>query len=169
MGGTPLGYKRDNKAGVKEHPLELKVPPLVVFILSWVMIWACARWLPFWPFPRPPRWLPVVLWGVGLSLAGSAILEFRKAQTTIHPTDPTATSHLVTTGVYTYTRNPMYLSLALLLLGLCLHYACFWGLIYVICFVMYLNRFQVIPEERILKEKFGHSYELYCKNVRRWL
>src|SRR6185312_11178713 len=99
----------------------------------------------------------------------SGALAFRKAKTTKNPMKPQAASSLVTAGVYQRTRNPMYLGLLLVLLGLALYLWSAWSLLGPIFFVMYISRFQIEPEERALATLFGSEYSAYKAKVRRWL
>jgi protein-S-isoprenylcysteine O-methyltransferase Ste14 len=109
-----------------------------------------------------------------IALAGIAlrarVTSFRRAQTTVDPTRPAKASALVVGGVYRLSRNPMYLGFLLLLLA--------WGvylshlpslLLAPLAFVLYLNRFQITPEERALESLFGDEYRAYKREVRRWL
>ena len=106
---------------------------------------------------------------LGIALAAAGVVEFRRAQTTVNPMDPSSTSTLVMSGVYRFTRNPMYLGFAFILLG--------WGaflsnaatLLVVAGFIFYLTRFQIVPEERALERAFGADFRAYRAVVRRWL
>lgn len=108
-----------------------------------------------------------VVVGMGMGLAG--LLAFRQAKTTINPTKPTAASSLVTRGVYTFSRNPMYLGLLFVLLGFVSILASPMALVLLPAFVAYINRFQITPEERVLALLFGQAFTAYKTKVRRWL
>ncbi len=82
---------------------------------------------------------------------------------------PEAASTLVCSGVYRVTRNPMYLGLLLVLTGWAVHLSCAWTLIGPLAFKLYIDRFQIAPEERALSGKFGADYSAYATRVRRWL
>ncbi len=109
----------------------------------------------------------VALTGIGFDIAG--ILAFRRARTTINPLKPEATASVVMSGVYRITRNPMYVGLALLLLAWAVWLGSAWALLGPLAFVLYISRFQIAPEERILSRKFGSDFASYCMKVRRWL
>ena len=79
------------------------------------------------------------------------------------------TTTLVRSGVFRLTRNPMYLGLLLILLAWALFLGSGWSLLGPVVFVIYLNRFQILPEERVLAAKFGVEYAAYRKCVRRWI
>jgi len=102
-------------------------------------------------------------------VAGSAMLAFRRAKTTINPVQIHAASSLVTGGIFRYTRNPMYVGLTTLLTAWAVCLAVPWTLPGPVVFALFTHRFQIIPEERVMGAKFGREYDDYCKRVRRWL
>ena len=108
-----------------------------------------------------------------LLLAGflgiGSLLQFMKAATTHHPHTPEQSSTLVTKGCYQLTRNPMYLGLLLMLIAVHIAFASGWGFLSVPLFVVWLTRFQIQVEERVLRERFGQTYINYCQRVRRWI
>jgi protein-S-isoprenylcysteine O-methyltransferase Ste14 len=106
---------------------------------------------------------------IGQSISISGIVSFRRAKTTINPHKPSAASSLVTSGVYRYTRNPMYLGLSVTLTGWAVFLSNPLALLAVPLFVLYINRFQINPEERVLSLLFGAEYAAYKEKVRRWL
>jgi len=82
---------------------------------------------------------------------------------------PRKTTSLVTTGIFSWTRNPMYLGLAAALVGWAAFLSAAWSLLGPVLFVLYIDRFQIQPEERVLTELFGAEYTNYARRVRRWL
>jgi protein-S-isoprenylcysteine O-methyltransferase Ste14 len=152
------------------YTLELKVPPPAVMLAAGALMWLVARLAPFAAFALPGRlWLAAGLALAGFLLAAPAILAFRRARTTVHPMDPGKTTSLVVGGVYRFTRNPMYLGLALLLAGWGLYLANALAFLLLPAFVAYIGRFQIAPEERALAAKFGPDYDAYRARARRWL
>jgi protein-S-isoprenylcysteine O-methyltransferase Ste14 len=150
--------------------LELKIPPPVVALLAGAAMWFAAGErvsldLPF--HVRLGAFVLIALAGGATALAGD--LEFRRARTTINPFKPENSSTLVTSGIYRFTRNPMYLGLTLVLLGWAVFLRSGWALPGPVIFVLYITRFQIIPEERVLSAKFEEAYTAYTKRVRRWL
>jgi protein-S-isoprenylcysteine O-methyltransferase Ste14 len=150
--------------------LELKVPPPALALLLALLMWLVSSFVA--PLEVPFRWrvgaaLAPALVGLGFSVAGVA--AFRRARTTINPTKPATASALVSGGVYRLTRNPMYLGLLLLLLALAVFLSNPVALLLVPVFVLYINRFQITPEERALTSLFGGEYAAYKERVRRWL
>ena len=133
-------------------------------------MWLLARQLPQAAI-HIPRALPVT---VAFTLAAvwlgvKAILDFRRHSTTVHPQHPEKASTVVADGVYRYTRNPMYLALAVLLLAWAVRLGNLAAFAGVPVFLAYLTQFQIKPEERALAEKFGASYREYTGKARRWI
>ena len=151
-------------------PLDNRIPPPLVMLLVGAAMWATARaWpaLAFDPPLRVPLAVSIALIGLGIEIAAG--WTFRSASTTVNPLRPENAARLVTGGPNRFSRNPMYLSLALLLLAWAVslgHTAAFvlWTL-----FPLYITRFQILPEERALAARFGDAYAAYCAKVRRWL
>lgn len=155
---------------LRADTLELKVPPVVLVLVAGFLMWLVSRTLPPFALPSPARGIvALALAGVGAAVGFAGVAGFRRAKTTVNPTSPGAASSLVTTGVHAFTRNPMYLGLVLILVG--------WGsilgnalsVVIVALFVLYMNRFQIHPEEKALLAGFGESFLAYKKRVRRWL
>lgn len=151
--------------------LDLKIPPpLVAAVVAGAMFAAAKLLGPVLALPPGVR-VPaaLALAGVGACLDVVALLAFRKARTTVNPLAPQRSTAVVSRGVYRVTRNPMYLGMALILLGWAVFLAAPWALLGPVVFVTYMTRFQIQPEERALAARFGASYSAYCARVRRWL
>lgn len=99
----------------------------------------------------------------------SALINFRKLKTTINPLQPERATTLAVNGIYKYSRNPMYVGLALLLFSWLLWLGNPYNLILFFAFIIVMNHIQIKPEEEALKVLFGESFNEYCKSVRRWL
>jgi protein-S-isoprenylcysteine O-methyltransferase Ste14 len=150
--------------------LELKIPPPAVALLVALLMWLMSSQGVSVEAPFGLRvGVAVVVACIGLAIAAAGIISFRRAKTTINPTKPTATSSLVTSGVFRFTRNPMYLSLLLLLLAWAVYLSSWLAVLFLPAFVLYINRFQITPEERALSNLFGAPYAAYKGRVRRWL
>lgn len=155
---------------MREHPLEHRIPPPALGALIGLLMWLVARLGPtldLAPAVRLGAALAAVL--LGAAFAGAGAWSFRRARTTVNPLQPDSASALVTSGVYRYTRNPMYVGFACLLLGWALYLAAPWALLGPLAFVLFMNRFQIAPEERALARLFGAGFEAYRARVRRWL
>ena len=152
------------------HFLELKIPPVAVFFFFAGLMWLVAKQVPSAGFDLPARTLIALIVSIpGSILAVASIASFIRAKTTVDPREPGKAALLVTTGVNRISRNPMYLSLLFVLLACGISIANVAAFFIIPFFMVYLNRFQIIPEERALASLFGSEYEAYCKRVRRWL
>jgi protein-S-isoprenylcysteine O-methyltransferase Ste14 len=150
--------------------LELKVPPPLVALLVGLAMWAAARLLPAVPLTGQWRYLLAgVCAGFGLVVAILGVWAFRQAKTTVNPVTPEKASSVVTGGIFSYTRNPMYVGLTALLAGWAIWLSAPWVFLGPVALMLYLTRFQIIPEERVMSAKFGRAYDEYRKRVRRWL
>ena len=106
---------------------------------------------------------------IGLIIMLSAIILFKKYQTTITPLNPSNATKLITDGIYKYSRNPMYLGLLLVLFGISIVLNPIGGLSLIPLFILYLNLFQIIPEENAMVDLFKDEFLEYKENVRRWI
>lgn len=150
--------------------LELKVPPVLQVVVVGAAMYGVSKMLPALEFRLTgSSFLASSLAIVGLGIGIMGVTEFKKAQTTVNPHAPNHATSLVTSGIYQYTRNPMYLGLSLGLLGWALYLSNASSFILVPFFVIYISRFQIQPEERVMVQKFGDDYQVYTKKVRRWL
>lgn len=113
--------------------------------------------------------LAIIFGAIGITFALAGVLSFRKARTTVDPTKPTSSSTIVDSGVYRISRNPMYVGFLFILLGWCVYLSNLIAFVFLPLYILYLNRFQIIPEEHILGTKFGDEYMRYKYSVRRWL
>lgn len=150
--------------------LELKIPPVIVLALIGISMWLAAERAPEWALTIPGHVVIAVVIGLAgtlLILAGAIV--FRAAKTTVNPMRPNSTSSIVTKGVYAISRNPMYVGFLLILLSWAVFLSNILSFAVLPTFVWYMNRFQIIPEERALLAKFDEEYSAYAKSVRRWL
>lgn len=150
--------------------LELKLPPLLLVALTAMAMWLQANLTPALSFSWPGQtWLAGLLAMLGVAMVSAGILTFRRAQTTLNPTQPDSSSSVVSRGIYSYTRNPMYLGFCWLLLAQALQLGNPLALLWLPLFITYMTRFQIIPEERALQAKFTTEYSAYLARVRRWI
>ncbi len=150
--------------------LEVKVPPPIAASLIAVSTTSAVSLVGTIYFPSPMRFAVGGVFALlGFAVVVQGMLSFRRAKTTINPVKPDAASAIVTDGVYRFTRNPMYVGLTCILIGWAVLLTVPWAFLGPVLFVLYLTRFQIIPEERILSAKFGREYEEYRARVRRWL
>jgi protein-S-isoprenylcysteine O-methyltransferase Ste14 len=102
-------------------------------------------------------------------IALMAFVSFGLARTTINPLDPSRASTLLTGGIFRITRNPLCLSLLLLLISHALRLGSWAEWLGPAFFAAYITRFQIIPEEEALAAKFGAAFLAYKTRTRRWL
>jgi protein-S-isoprenylcysteine O-methyltransferase Ste14 len=150
--------------------LELKIPPPAVALFTALLMWLVSRAIPALGFVFPARNVFAIgLAAIGVATAISGVITFRRARTTVNPLKPESASSLVNWGVYTLTRNPMYLGLLLVLTGWAIFVSNPLAFLFLPAFVLYINRFQIAPEERALTSLFGQDFTAYRSRVRRWL
>lgn len=149
---------------------ELKIPPPATAVLAATAMWGLSLVTSPLQIPTVIRlWaaLAFALIGVGFSIAG--VLSFRHARTTLNPTKPQLASSLVSSGVYSVTRNPMYVGLLCVLVAWAIYLSSAWAFLGPAAYYFYIGRFQIAPEEHALTELFGAQYTTYLTKVRRWL
>ncbi|MBL8199411.1 MAG: isoprenylcysteine carboxylmethyltransferase family protein [Chromatiales bacterium] len=150
--------------------LETRIPPPLVGLLMGTVAWLASSAFAPTGIGFPVRLtLAVALVLLGFALAGAGARTVSRAKSTLNPVKPETATALVTAGIYRYTRNPMYLGMAACLLAWSAWLGTLAGLIGAPLFVLYMNRFQIAPEERALSRLFGAEFSAYQSRVRRWL
>ena len=151
----------------KDHAV-VKIHPPILTLIHMAVVFLLGRFIPF-PINVPGLLQPIglVLGVVGLFLSAGAAWEFGKAHTTLDP-HGTVTS-LVTSGIYGFSRNPIYLGFVLMVIGIPLYLANYWGVIISPFLIILFNRLVIQHEEIYLVEKFQEAYASYKSRVRRWL
>lgn len=119
------------------------------------------------PLHRKSRRLGIPLMLAGLALGGSAVAAQSKAGTAVNPTQPTTA--LVDSGPYRFTRNPIYLGMAMIFSGFAIFMNALWALVLLPVMVLTLDRGMVAHEEAYLEGKFGQAYTHYKDRVHRWI
>lgn len=150
--------------------LELKIPPLLFALLIAFLMWVISLVTPSLDMPTPYRLgvaITIAVMGITFVVAGA--ISFRLARTTINPTKPELASSLVNVGIYRFTRNPMYVGFLIALIAWAVFLTAPWTLVGPLAFFFYIDRFQIIPEEKALLGIFGAEYAAYRTKVRRWL
>ena len=150
--------------------MELKVIPVVQVIIALILMTIIETTMPTFAYTMQLSIYPVaVLTLIGIIIGFLAIYSFRKHQTTVNPSKPETSSKVVNSGIYAYSRNPMYLAMLLALIAYALHLENI--MTFAICgvFIWYITKYQIIPEERMLTKHFGQEYLDYQQQVRRWI
>ena len=150
--------------------LELKVPPLLLAAGIALAMWPLSSLLPTVGVPSNVSLaLATVIGLLGIAVSSAGSFAFKQKKTTVNPLHPENASSLVTTGVYRVTRNAMYVGMMFGLLAWAVGLSSPIALAGPVGFIMYINRFQIEPEERVLIAKFGEEFAAYRASVRRWL
>jgi len=149
--------------------LELRIPPLVLLSILAIMMYATAKTRVCALSIPGEQILSIALCGSGLLIAIMGQIAFRKNGTSANPLSPEKASVLVTSGIYSRTRNPMYLGFFLILIGWWLNLDSWLIFPFPLLFFFYINRFQIYPEERMLRKRFGKAFDAYCHSVGRWI
>lgn len=150
--------------------LELRVaPPIVMLVTAGLEL--VARRVDATPtLPVPARVAGAgVLLALGLAIFARAIATLHGAGTTANPHAPQRSSALVTSGIFTVSRNPMYLAMVVFLVAIAIGLGSPLALVPVAAFVAYIDRLQIRPEERALRAVFGDDFDAYCRRTRRWI
>ena len=144
------------------------IHPPVVALMFIVIAYFLGRFVPVsFSTPAVLRYLGLALTFAGFLLGIGALIEFRKARTTLDPHG--SAKQLVTSGIYRFTRNPIYLGFLLMVIGLPLNSGLYWGIILAPFYIFMMDRLIIQHEEVYLERKFGNAYTGYTSRVRRWL
>jgi len=149
--------------------MRIKIPPPIVAWIFAGLMYLLDRFLSVGNFDFFGRdYLIYALLLIGGFILSTSMLHFFISRTTLNPFSPERASRLVTKGLYKFSRNPMYLALLLFLLAWGLWLGNAFNTLLAAGFVSYMNRFQIMHEEKALARRFGKEYQLYYKSVRRW-
>ncbi|WP_346893468.1 isoprenylcysteine carboxylmethyltransferase family protein [uncultured Roseibium sp.] len=146
------------------------VPPPIVGLAAAGALWCAAAYLPALTIAFPGRIvLAAICAGMGVLIEGVGIVTFFVRKTTVNPLRPERAGHLVVSGLYRISRNPMYLGMAILLTGWSLYLGTVAAVMILPAFVWLLTEIQIKPEEVALESVFGADYQSYKARVRRWI
>ena len=148
--------------------MKTKIPPPIIALICILINYLSTYLINPIKFPNIEIIGGLILL-LGVVTAVLAILLFKKEKTTVNPMDPEETTTLVTNGIFSITRNPMYLGLFLSISSTILFFGSWFGIIILMFFVWYINKFQIIPEEEAMEKLFGNKYSEYRQKVRRWI
>ena len=150
--------------------MELKVIPVVQVLIAGILMAVLSKLLPElilnWPAQNK---VTLLLFTLAIFIGISAIISFKRHKTTVNPTKPEASTTVVSSGIYSLSRNPMYLAMLISLISLAYYLQNITSLPVILIFIGYMTRFQIIPEEKVLTKIFGQQYLDYQSKVRRWL
>jgi len=149
---------------------KIRIPPLLLTGILALLMWLLSTVTWIIPMPESIRLISASIpLAVGAVFTLGGVMAFRVARTTVDPRTPEKASALVTSGVYRYSRNPMYVAFALFLLAWAIYLAAPWSLGGVVGFVVFIDRLQIPSEEQALELLFGDEFRRYQARVRRWL
>ena len=150
--------------------LRLKIPPVAQGITAVILFWLLDRYAPLFQVKFIYQNIAASAFaGLGAIAALSGVFTFIKLNTTVDPRCLEKANELVIMGIYKYSRNPMYLGLLLVITGVAVYFGALSGIFVIPLFVVFINKYQIVPEEEALEEKFGESFIHYAQKVRRWL
>ncbi|WP_331344250.1 isoprenylcysteine carboxylmethyltransferase family protein [Cellvibrio sp. UBA7661] len=150
--------------------MRMRAPPILVVFLIAVVMYLVEPISPVLDIDHPANLIASIvafLSGVIFCLLG--VYEFRRVHTTVDPLNIEKATTLVTSGVFGVSRNPMYVGFAFILFSFVLYLKSPLLVIGVCFFVVYITKFQILPEEQAMLTKFGNQYQQYMLKVRRWL
>lgn len=144
------------------------IPAPILTIVHIIIALLVGRLLPL-PLPFSPivQWLGLGLTLIGLVLGILALMEFKRMRASL--ASKKNTSALITTGVYKYSRNPVYLGFVFMLIGLPLNSGNYWGIILAWPLITFINNFVIKWEENYLENRHKEQFASYKSKVRRWL
>jgi len=145
-----------------------KIPPPIVTLISGLIIFFSRPIFPEYESNLINVFSAIFLF-LGLLVFFLAVASFKKHKTTVNPLQPSNASHLVISGIFRFTRNPMYLGMALILLSLSFKFNLLGGILVTALFIMFITRFQIIPEEDAMLSLFRDEFKTYKENTRRWI
>ena len=145
-----------------------KIPPPIVTFICGLAIYS-SRTLFDQFFSYNNNIISLFLLFLGLTIFVSAVKSFRIQKTTVNPLKPKQASSLVTSGIFKFSRNPMYLGMLIILLSITFKFNLIGGMITSLFFYIFITKFQIIPEEVAMNELFGNEFIDYLKKTRRWI
>ena len=145
-----------------------RIPPPIVTIICGITIYYSKSFFNQF-FSYSNNIISLFLLILGLLVFLSAVKSFRIQKTTVNPLEPKQASSLVTSGVFKFSRNPMYLGMLIILLSLSCKFNLIGGIIISLFFYIFITKFQIIPEEAAMNELFGNEFIVYSNKTRRWI
>ena len=142
-------------------------PPIVTFICGITIYYSKSFFNQFLSYSN--NRLSIFLLILGLFIFISAVRSFRKQKTTVNPLAPKQASSLVVSGIFKYSRNPMYLGMLIVLLSISFKFNLAGGIIISLFFYLFITKFQIFPEEEAMTDLFGDEFIEYSNKTRRWI
>ncbi len=150
--------------------LELKVIPVIQVFIVLVLMYILEKALPSLSYTfQYSLFASIFIFAIAMVVGLLAVYCFRQHKTTVDPSAPEKASQVVDTGIYAYSRNPMYLALVLVLISVAVYRQNVINFSVIPLFILYITKYQILPEERALTSLFGEEFKAYCLKVNRWL
>ena len=146
----------------------MKIPPPILVLILVVSSFLSSKKIDVIHIPHQTL-VSILILLIGILILIIPVTKFIKYKTTIDPIEFKKVNKLVTSGIYKYSRNPMYLGLLLIVISSSILYLNIYSVITPMIFYYWINRFQIKREEIFLTEKFGKEYLLYMTRTRRWI
>jgi|TARA_A100001011_G_scaffold259955_1_gene268423 protein-S-isoprenylcysteine O-methyltransferase Ste14 len=145
-----------------------KIPPPLVVLILVISTFFSSKKIDLIQIPFQTS-IAIFILSVGILILINPVLKFIKSKTTINPIKFKKVNKLVTSGIYRYSRNPMYLGMLMIVISSSIFYLNIYSILTPLFFYLWINRFQIKREEVFLTEKFGEDYLSYKKKTRRWI
>ena len=146
----------------------LKIPPPLLVLILVISNYFSSKKIDLILLPNQDI-TSVIIFLIGMLILINPIFKFIKSKTTIDPIKFKKVNKLITSGIYRYSRNPMYLGLLILVTSTSIFYLNIFSITTPVFFYFWINRFQIKREEIFLTKKFGKEYLLYKTKTRRWI
>ena len=148
--------------------METKIPPPIVTLVFGLLIYFSQGIFPSIE-NQLTFYVGIFIMLLGFSILISAVRSFKRSKTTVNPLNPEQATKLVTDGIFKYSRNPMYLGMALVLGSIAVFFNLIGGIILISLFCAYITKFQIIPEEKAMIDLFSQDFDQYKQTTRRWI
>ena len=146
----------------------LKIPPPLLVLILVISNYFSSKKIDLILLPNQDI-TSIIIFLIGMLILINPIFKFIKSKTTIDPIKFKKVNKLITSGIYKYSRNPMYLGLLMIIISTSIFYLNIFSISTPFFFYFWINRFQIKREEIFLTEKFGKEYLLYMTKTRRWI
>jgi len=145
-----------------------KIPPPIITLICGLGIYFSRPLFPKYNFISIDI-IAASFFLLGIIMLITAVLSFKKRSTTVSPLQPEKASYLVVSGIFKYSRNPMYLGMLLILISMTIKFNFVGGILIIFAFITFITKFQIIPEETALEKLFGKEFTRYKKKTKRWI
>ena len=145
-----------------------KIPPPIVTLICGIAIYLSKSFFDQF-FIYSNNRISLFFLILGLVVFLSAVKSFRRHKTTVNPLEPRQASSLVTSGIFKFSRNPMYLGMLIILLSISFKFNLIGGMVTSLFFYIFITKFQILPEEAAMNDLFGDEFIDYSKKTRRWI